>query len=200
VYAGLGRHPQTQLGGAALKDPLLVSGTDGDGTKLKNPGGGGANVQWVKVDGPKVAMDFNGNATRPISPGLRVKNSLSQPSSFSLATTRQRSSALCPPDVRVGAWVKPWAVFKPGVGVAYAWEPVLVRGGRKRERTQDTARDWVAASITLRRGVVGAKPDAFCYWLFEVLNLQPDDDLVDLYPGSGAVARAWERWRRRMTF
>lgn len=105
---------------------------------------------------------------------------------------------LCPEDVRVGAWVKPWAVFKPGVGVAYAWEPVLFRGGRRRTREQDTVRDWIAAPVTLQRGVVGAKPDAFCYWLFEVLSLRPEDELVDLYPGSGAVTRAFEKWRRRL--
>jgi len=103
--------------------------------------------------------------------------------------------ALCPPDVRVLAWVKPWAVFKPGVGVAYAWEPVLVRGGRKRTRQQPTVRDWVAEGVTLKRGLVGVKPDVFCYWLFEVLNLEPDDEFIDLYPGSGAVSRAFERWR-----
>ena len=106
--------------------------------------------------------------------------------------------SLCPEDVRVGSWVKPWAVFHPHVGVAYAWEPVIFRGGRRRSRRQDTVRDWVAASCTLGRGVVGAKPDAFCYWVFEVLNLEPEDELVDLYPGSGAVSRAWERWRRRL--
>lgn len=32
---------------------------------------------------------------------------------------------LCPADVRVAAWVKPFAVFKPGVNPAYAWEPVI---------------------------------------------------------------------------
>lgn len=98
-------------------------------------------------------------------------------------------------DYRVGAWVKPFASFKPGVGVAYSWEPIVIRGARKRGRTQDTVRDWVSANITLQRGVSGAKPDAFCYWLFEVLNAQTDDTLDDLYPGSGAVSRAWERWQ-----
>src|SRR5689334_19267244 len=34
-------------------------------------------------------------------------------------------------DVRVGAWVKPFAVFKPNVNPAYAWEPVIWRGGRQ---------------------------------------------------------------------
>jgi hypothetical protein len=45
---------------------------------------------------------------------------------------------------------------------------------------------------------LGQKPDAFCFWLFEVLNLQPGDELVDLYPGSGAVTRAWQRWQHRL--
>ena len=101
---------------------------------------------------------------------------------------------LCPEDVRVMAWVKPFAVFKPNVGIAYAWEPVIVRGGRRRTREQPTVRDWVSENITLRRGMVGAKPEAFCWWLFDVLNLQDGDELVDLFPGSGAVTAAWRRW------
>lgn len=102
---------------------------------------------------------------------------------------------LCPSDVRVMSWVKPFASFKPGVGVAYAWEPVIVRGGRPRTRQQATVRDWCAVNITLLRGFPGAKPQGFCQWLFEVLNLQPGDELVDLFPGSGAVGRAVQGWR-----
>lgn len=93
---------------------------------------------------------------------------------------------------RIGAWVKPFAVFKPNVTVAYAWEPVIFRGGRARTREQPTVRDWVAANITLRKGMPGAKPPAFCRWVFEVLNLQAGDELSDLFPGSGAVTEAWE--------
>ncbi len=103
--------------------------------------------------------------------------------------------ALCPDDVRVMAWVKPFAAFKVGVGVAYTWEPIIVCGGRRRTREQQTVRDYISAPITLQRGTHGAKPDAFCYWLFEVLNIQPDDEFHDLYPGSGAVSRAWGRWQ-----
>ena len=108
--------------------------------------------------------------------------------------------SLCPPDVRVGAWVKPFAPFRPNVGVAYAWEPVVWRGGRRRTRRQTTAFDWVRACGTLKYkvGLIGAKPEAFCFWVFEMLNLQPDDDLVDLFPGTGAVGRAWEKWRCRL--
>jgi hypothetical protein len=95
------------------------------------------------------------------------------------------------------AWVKPFCVFKPGVGVAYAWEPVIVQGGRKRIRIQPTVRDWVPVNITLRRGLVGVKPDAFSFWLFEVFNMQPDDEFHDLFPGSGAVTCAWEQWYQK---
>lgn len=104
---------------------------------------------------------------------------------------------LCPADVRVLAWVKPFASFKPGVGLAYAWEPVIVRGCRSRDRSQPTVRDWLAENITLRRGLVGAKPDRFCFWLFDALNLIPTDDLVDLFPGTGAIGRAWVRWQHQ---
>ena len=103
---------------------------------------------------------------------------------------------LCPDDVRVMSWVKPFCSFKPGVNPAYAWEPVIVRGGRKRERTQPTVRDWASVSITLQRGLVGAKPEAFCFWLFDVLNIQAGDELADLFPGSGAVSVAFDRWKR----
>jgi hypothetical protein len=108
----------------------------------------------------------------------------------------RRILPLCPDDVRVMAWVKPFASFKPNVNPAYAWEPVIVRGGRThRDRRETTVRDWVAAPITLKRGLTGAKPDAFCFWLFGVLGLRLGDELVDLFPGSGAVSRAWEQWQ-----
>lgn len=116
---------------------------------------------------------------------------------------------MCPPDVRVMPWVKPFAVYKPNVNPAYAWEPVIVRGGRKRTREQDTVRDWikereplddtvdwVSANITLKKGLCGAKPAAFCTWIFEVLGMTPDDELHDLFPGTGIVTRAWKSWRR----
>lgn len=103
--------------------------------------------------------------------------------------------SLCPDDVRVAAWVKPFAIFKPGVNPAYAWEPVLFCGGRKRPRTEPTVRDWVSANITLKKGLVGVKPPDFCRWLFDLLGMQSGDQFVDLFPGSGAVTCAWKEWQ-----
>ena len=105
---------------------------------------------------------------------------------------------LCPKEVRVGSWVKPFASFKPNVNPAYAWEPVVFCGGRKRNRKEPTVRDWVSCNITLKRGVSGAKPESFSFWLFEVLNMRHDDTFVDLFPGSNAVSNAWSKFQRQM--
>lgn len=105
---------------------------------------------------------------------------------------------LCPERARVMAWVKPFASFKPGVNPAYAWEPVIVCGGRPYAKDANTVRDWISANITMQTGMPGAKPEAFCFWLFAVLNLQAGDEFVDMFPGSGAVTRAWERWQRQL--
>lgn len=98
---------------------------------------------------------------------------------------------LCPDDVRVAAWVKPFAVFKPNVNPAYTWEPVIYRGGRNRDRTEPTAKDHLIESITLRKGLTGAKPRRFGFWVFGLLGAEPTDKLVDLFIGTGAVSEAW---------
>lgn len=98
--------------------------------------------------------------------------------------------ALCPEHVRVMAWVKPFCSFKVNVNPAYAWEPVIVSGGRPhKNRTEPTVRDWISANITLKKGLSGAKPEEFCYWLFDVLNVRQGDILDDLFHGTYIVSR-----------
>jgi hypothetical protein len=36
------------------------------------------------------------------------------------------------------------------------------------------------------------KPAAFCEWVFRLLGAERQDSLTDFFPGSGAIARAWE--------
>lgn len=96
---------------------------------------------------------------------------------------------------RVMAWVKPFAAFKRNVPVAYAWEPVLVKPCRKQiVAGRCVMRDFISCPMTMKRGLTGAKPDAVCRWLFEVVGADQTDELVDMYPGSGAVRRAWDQW------
>ena len=104
--------------------------------------------------------------------------------------------ALCPPGVRVAAWhrgERPTASRWP----LHAWEPVIYAGGRQiiRDRLQPRRADsivcGVAAVTTLPGRVIGAKPAAVCRWIFDLLGAGPGDTLDDLFPGSGAVTRAW---------
>ncbi len=39
--------------------------------------------------------------------------------------------------------------------------------------------------------ITGAKPATFCRWIFDLLGARAGDEFVDLFPGSGGVARAW---------
>jgi hypothetical protein len=75
---------------------------------------------------------------------------------------------MCPAGVRIGAWTKPFASFKPNVTPAYAWEPVVFSGGRRRGRKEWSGRDWVQASppVFTQRAVKstpGQKPLEFCF-------------------------------------
>ena len=103
--------------------------------------------------------------------------------------------SLCPDDARVGAWVKPFCSFKKNVNPAYAWEPVIFKPARARGREKLTARDWVSVNITIKKGLSGVKPEAFSFWLFEILGAEPTDEFIDMFPGSGAVSTAWDKWK-----
>lgn len=116
------------------------------------------------------------------------------------STTLRDVLPLCPKDARVMAWAKPFAAFKPNVSVAYAWEPVIVRAVRKPVVAgRVVMRDFISERITMQRGLCGVKPEAVCRWCFEVMGAEPSDDLHDLFPGSGAVMRAWENWRGQLS-
>lgn len=82
------------------------------------------------------------------------------------------------------------------MSVAYAWEPVFVKAARKPVVSKRLVmRDWVECPITLRRGLAGAKPEKVCHWAFEMMGARPDDCMADLFPGTGAVMKAWHTWR-----
>lgn len=96
---------------------------------------------------------------------------------------------LCPPHAKVCAWVKPIGVPRSTYGLHSRWEALIVVGGRAR---RPGVRDWLRAQPARGWGsLMGRKPLAFCAWLFDSLGMLPGDELVDLFPGTGAVARAW---------
>lgn len=110
---------------------------------------------------------------------------------------------LMPKGIRVGIWCKSFCAFKRNVRPAYAWEPVFFYGGRnpmnghrapipERNGKQTTPKDFIVEPITLRKGLVGAKPEKVCNWILDLLNFQSSDELVDLYPGTGIMGRVAE--------
>ncbi len=141
------------------------------------------------------------------------------PDGWALSTNEQALQELlplCPPKlpgvkgrrymsrsgVRILAWVKPCAPPFKGI-VTHSWEPVILCGGRA---PAHPVKDVLVASpemFTWRPRpaghVIGAKPPMFSRWLFECAGLSPDDEFVDLFSGSGAVAREWESWRTQPT-
>jgi hypothetical protein len=105
--------------------------------------------------------------------------------------------ALCPPGVRVAAWHRGERAT-PSRWPLSAWEPVIYHGGRQQPpsgglagRRVDSLVHGVSPLTTLPGRVIGAKPAAFCRWVFDLLGAAPGDTLDDLFPGSGAVSRAW---------
>jgi hypothetical protein len=107
--------------------------------------------------------------------------------------------ASCPAGVRIAAWVRgerPTASYAP----LSSWEPVIYWGGRRylstgSARRLDSLIHFARPRLTDRRRVVGAKPAEFCAWLFKLLGATAGDELVDLFPGSGGVQRAWSAFQ-----
>lgn len=107
--------------------------------------------------------------------------------------------ALCPQGVLVHAWFKPIA---PPLGDhrRYNWEPVIVKPLRQYGPGYvPTAQIASPPQFTFRgkdtSHVIGEKPAAFAHWVFAAAGLMATDQVDDLFPGSGAISRAWESYR-----
>lgn len=92
-------------------------------------------------------------------------------------------------NVRVCAWTKTFHQIR-GTSNQYAWEAVLLYGGRKDNKRKPMVRDWLACPIAMRKGLQGAKPEKFNQWILDLLGYQVGDEMDDLFPGSGSMALA----------
>jgi hypothetical protein len=108
--------------------------------------------------------------------------------------------ALCPADVRVCSWHRQIRRTRSRRPLS-AWEPLIVHGGRELPtNVTQTATDALAYAGRYRTfpgAMTGMKPPQFAVWMFAQLGALPGDELVDLFPGSGAVSRAWERYTQQ---
>lgn len=101
---------------------------------------------------------------------------------------------ICPAGVRVACWVK-----GSRAGVSYrarnAYEPLIVFRGRARRMTCNEVLDDVLIASGRQHShpgaLVGMKPAPFAAWMFGQLGALRGDALADIFPGSGAITRAW---------
>jgi hypothetical protein len=102
---------------------------------------------------------------------------------------------LCPYGARALPWVKPMRPSSSTYGVQTACEYLIVVPGR---RLRPSTCGWLHAAPARLGGstLKGRKPLKFIAWMFGCLGLLPGDELEDLFPGSGAVTRAWAEVQR----
>jgi len=114
------------------------------------------------------------------------------PDGWALSTSREALRwilPLCPATAHLCPWVKPIPPRGRTHGLHSTWEALIVVGGRQ---CAPGMRDWLLAKPAVGGGtLMGRKPLAYCAFLFDALGLLPGDELVDLFPGTGIVGRAW---------
>jgi hypothetical protein len=124
------------------------------------------------------------------------------PDGWAMSTSSDAARELwhaAPPGTQLAVWSRGGP--RLNLRVVPGWEAVLYRTSTIKVPGRPQAMDWLMCGIghTSRadRGFYGAKPPRFCRWLFALLGLggHPADELVDLFPGSGAVTRAWADYR-----
>lgn len=133
-----------------------------------------------EVDHEKLIADMTGMVREKVWAGWALSCS---------SKSLKQLLALCPDATDVCPWGKPIGVPPVTYGRHTTHEIVLVFGGRKR---RPGVRTFLYAAPAKRGGdLPGRKPVAFAAWLFDLLGMQPGDQLVDLFPGSGVISRAW---------
>ena len=95
-------------------------------------------------------------------------------------------------NIRICAWAKTFHQIR-GTTNQFAWEALLLYGGRKDNNRKPMVRDWLSCPIAMRKGLQGAKPDAFNNWVLDLLNYKDGDQLDDLFTGTGSMSLAVER-------
>ena len=99
------------------------------------------------------------------------------------------------PQARVCAWAKTFHQIRPLCSVQYAWEPVVVHGGRQIKNRKPMVRDWMSCARSMRKGLVGAKPAEFNVWVLDLLGYDPSQDTIDdLFPGTNGLKKVLETY------
>lgn len=121
------------------------------------------------------------------------------PDGWALSTSSdalQEVWQLCP-EARLAVWFRPVRRVRSARPLQ-AFEALLVSGGRplptKETQTVEDALIYRGRFRGFPGALIGMKPPQFAVWMFRQLGAQPGDILDDLFPGSGAIRLAWDRF------
>lgn len=106
--------------------------------------------------------------------------------------------SICPPGVRVAAWCKPFSGVRPGVRARFGWEPVIYWTSLRWDHGPQFVDYLIADGNRSKKGrelFPGRKPEAFAAWIADLVGAKPGDEVVDCFPGSGDVSRAFAKPR-----
>lgn len=103
------------------------------------------------------------------------------------------------PTTRVCVWAKTFHQIRQTT-TQYAFETVLLYGGRVNNKRKPMVRDWISGVPTRKKGLVGAKPEYFNLWVLDLLNFSVGDELVDLFPGTNGMSNAIEKRRQQWIY
>ena len=92
--------------------------------------------------------------------------------------------------IRVAVWNKPSAITS-GSRIVNNWEPVLLKIPKSRRGHGKglTCHDVLTCNPP-RNGFIGAKPVEWTLWVMQMLGVQDQDSVLDMFPGSGMVTKA----------
>ena len=92
--------------------------------------------------------------------------------------------------IRVAVWNKPSAITS-GSRIVNNWEPVLLKVPKSRRGHGKglTCHDVLTCNPP-RNGFIGAKPVEWTLWVMQMLGVQDQDSVLDMFPGSGMVTKA----------
>ncbi len=92
--------------------------------------------------------------------------------------------------IRIMSWIKP-ASPPSGSRITQSWEPVIVKVPKERKaRIKGNLMVDYLICTAPRTGFTGSKPISWTLWVLNAMGYQPNDEVHDLFPGSGMVQKA----------
>jgi hypothetical protein len=160
--------------------------------------GGTAKVQYKPADYHPEAHLWDDIQTHK----TLIKQLESDYDGFALCLAHDNLQQLLPlfsVKVKVCIWHK-WTL-PSGSCISNTYEPVIVRvpDSRRRAIKGATTPDLLTYKKKEGMGFAGRKPKAFTYWLLDLLQYKENDQVDDLFNGSGAIIDALNSYRQELS-